>query len=64
MGDYYWKDNPDIDLAVKESVTLLPPGTFKNEVDIEKFVNSTISTEIPLSKPQWEIYMQENYLEN
>lgn len=62
LGDYYWKDNHDIERLV-ELTTRKMPVDVKNERELEKFVNEEINKPIPLDHPQWLIWVQEDYNE-
>ena len=60
FGDYYWKDTNDIDRALNQAFERVP-REFKDQKEIEKFVNEEINKPIPLDRPQWHIWVQENY---
>ena len=58
-GDYYWKDAP-----IEESIDYVfqrIPKEVKCEKDIESIVNEDLNLEMPLNKPQWRMWYQENY---
>lgn len=62
LGDYYWKDNHDIERIIDLTIRKLPIA-IKNERDIEKFINEEINKPIPLDHPQWVIWIYEDYNE-
>ena len=62
LGDYYWKDNTDIDRLIDITIRKMPVN-IKNERELESFVNQEINKPIPLDNPQWVIWIQEDYNE-
>ena len=57
-GDYYWKDT-----TVEESIDYCftkMPYECKDERDMERLVNEQINLKMPLNKPQWFMWFQEN----
>ena len=58
-GDYYWKDT-----TIEESIDYVfqkIPKEVHNERDIEKVVNEDLNIEMPLNRPQWRMWYQDNY---
>ena len=60
-GDYYWKDT-EIEDSLNYCFTRMPLEC-KDERDIESLVNKHINSQMPLEKPQWFMWYQENYQE-
>ena len=58
-GDYYWKDTKVVDSI--DYCFQKMPFECKNERDMEKLVNEHINSQMPLDKPQWFMWYQENY---
>lgn len=58
-GDYYYQEtNPEETI---EYCFQRIPKEIKDEKDLEKLINEDINVEMPLDKPQWRMYYQENY---
>jgi NRPS condensation-like uncharacterized protein len=58
-GDYYWKDT-----TIEESIDYVfqkIPKEVHNERDIEQIVNTDLNAQMPLDRPQWRMWYQENY---
>lgn len=58
-GDLYWKDTT-IEESIDYVFTRIPKACH-NERDIEKFVNEDINKEMPLHRPQWRMWYQDDY---
>eukprot|EP00347_Sterkiella_histriomuscorum_P014567 403360388 len=61
LGDLYWKEL-DADKYIDHCFAKVPKE-FKNQKDIQDFIEKDINNEMPFDKPQWRMYMQENYQE-
>lgn len=56
FGDYYYKE-VSIDEALEYCCQKVPKSEeFKNEADIDKFVERHINEVMPLNKPQWQMF--------
>lgn len=61
FGDYYWKDTT-VDESIDYCFTRMPLEC-KDERDMESIVNKHLNSQMPLDKPQWQMWYQENYQE-
>jgi len=62
LGDYYWKPtNPEETIHYCFQRI---PTEIKTQRDIEQLVEEDMNKLMPMDKPQWRMYFQENYLED
>jgi hypothetical protein len=56
LGDLYYKELP-LEEAVAYCIQKMPENLkVKNEDDINHFIEKIINAQMPINKPQWQIY--------
>jgi diacylglycerol O-acyltransferase len=61
LGNPYWEDDPDFDLAYHLQRAILPPPG--DQAALQDAVSLLVSTPLDLSRPLWQFHLIENYAE-
>ena len=51
----------EIDSVLDSVFSIVPEGKIKTQEDINKFVDSQVGSQMPLNKPQWQVWLVPNY---